>query len=471
MVPSLDSVLDSVARRAVPSPDDREDMASRAVRLQTEVRSILVSNGFDGDVSIQGSVAKDTWLRGEADLDIFAGFTPSTNRAEWVERVIPALRKGLSRFEIVERYAEHPYLEFHVDRVRVNVVPYYIVKRGEWKSATDRTPFHTEYMKSHLTPETHVQARLLKRFMKGIGVYGAEIRIGGFSGMLAETLVLNYGSFAQTLEEASHWDNKVRIQVEKSEGARSVDHSDSSLVVVDPVDPKRNLAAAVRSVRLWSLVAASRQFLQEPSIQYFYPRTPKAHSKSEFQRKLKDSEGFLATVFPHPPMVVDVLWGQLLSLEKSLVGLLQRFDFRVARSHAWSDDRKLGVVLFELETTELSTTRVHLGPPVARREESQAFLERHRSSPTTVRGPYVQDERWVVERKREFPSAAELLRRVFKDSSLGLFIPKQLQDGFRSGARAVNQQGIVKLASDCSFAETLWDFLDGRPRWLRLKHA
>ncbi|OLD05995.1 MAG: CCA-adding enzyme [Crenarchaeota archaeon 13_1_40CM_3_53_5] len=471
MAPSTNSVLEIVERRAVPGPDDRKRMDSQAANLKKELQSILISNDFDAEVSIQGSVAKDTWLRGEADLDIFAGFEPSMNRTEWVEKVIPALKKGLSRFKIVERYAEHPYLEFRSERVRVNVVPYFVVKKGEWKSATDRTPFHTEYMNSHLTPKTRAEVRFLKRFMKGIDVYGAEIRVGGFSGMLAETLVLNYGSFTETLEEASCWNGKVRILVEKLEGAESADRFDSSLVVIDPIDPERNLAAAVRSEKLWSFVAASRQLLQGPSLEYFYPRTPRTHSKSEFQRKLKDSEGFLAIVFPHPKVVVDILWGQLLSLEQSLVGLLQRFDFRIARSHTWSDDRKLGVVFLELETPELPRTRVHLGPPVARREESQTFLERHRNSKSTLRGPYVQSERWIVEKRREYPSSSELLRKAFKDSSLGLSVPKQLHNNFTSGAHIVDRDGIEKMISNRSFAEALWDFLDGRPRWLRLKYA
>jgi tRNA nucleotidyltransferase (CCA-adding enzyme) len=44
------------------------------------------------------------------------------------------------------------------------------------------------------------EVRLLKKFMKGTGVYGAEIKIGGFSGYLCELLILKYRSFAQTIE-------------------------------------------------------------------------------------------------------------------------------------------------------------------------------------------------------------------------------------------------------------------------------
>src|SRR2546425_862805 len=150
---TLQGVLAIVAKKTVPSLDDRKRMSRLSSRLESEVRTILGNYEYDAEVSIQGSVAKDTWLRGGADLDIFAAFPSSLPREEWGDRVIPELKKGLATHMPIERYAEHPYLEFHVDRVRVNVVPCYRVGRGEWKSATDRTPYHTEYMKTHLTSE------------------------------------------------------------------------------------------------------------------------------------------------------------------------------------------------------------------------------------------------------------------------------------------------------------------------------
>ena len=75
------------------------------------------------------------------------------------------------------RYSEHPYVEAFVDTIRINVVPCYDVERGNWKSAADRSPFHTEFIKESFDEEKRLETRLLKKFMKTIGVYGAEIRI------------------------------------------------------------------------------------------------------------------------------------------------------------------------------------------------------------------------------------------------------------------------------------------------------
>src|SRR5262249_49282481 len=141
----------------------------------------------------------------EGDLDVFASFPVDLEREYWESKVLPALKKRLSEYNIVERYAEHPFLELEVDQVRVNIVPCYRVEQGKWQSATDRTPFHTAYMRQHLTDRLRLDIRILKKFMKGVGVYGAEIRVGGFSGMLVETLILRYGSFLETLSHFADW--------------------------------------------------------------------------------------------------------------------------------------------------------------------------------------------------------------------------------------------------------------------------
>ncbi len=242
--------MDQIAKRVVPSEAERKRMSQLAERLKGRVQSILDEAGFGGKVSIQGSYARDTWLSGEADLDIFASFPPSMERLEWTEKVLPAIRKRIDA-KTIDRYAEHPYLEFHIEGTRVNVVPCYSVEKGQWKSATDRTPYHTEYMRKHLTKEMRLEARLLKRFMKGIRSYGAEIRVGGFSGMLVETLILHYQSFRESLIQASKWKPVISLDLEKPAGGKESRGQEfgSPLVVVDPVDPNRNLASHVFRTR------------------------------------------------------------------------------------------------------------------------------------------------------------------------------------------------------------------------------
>ncbi len=471
MLTSREAVLEQVVKRIVPTSQERGKMARLSTELREKIETILGRAGVSGSVSEQGSFARDTWLRGETDLDIFTRFSPDMERGEWEERVLPVLRKGLSRYRVTQRYAEHPFLEFYVDEIRVNVVPCYDVKKGEWKSATDRTPYHTEYMKRKLTEELRLQARLLKKFVKGIGAYGAEIRVGGFSGMLIDSLVLRCGSLLETLTQASKWAPGVLLEVEPSVGmSRKSEESkfDSDLVVIDPVDPHRNLAAAVRPVRLWNFVAAGREFLRQPGLWYFFPSKLTAKTKSQFAKRVdRLGRELIAVSFKHQTMVMDVLWGQLMKLERSFVDMMAREDFRPRRSGVWTDEKRESAILVETEEGTLPPVRTHLGPPVWKEADSRSFLDRHISARDTIRGPRVEGDRWLVEKKRQITNAEDLLKQSIRDKTFGLALPKQLEESFPRTARVLKGRGVLSLLGKNGFDKVLWEFLEAKPSWLR----
>ena len=466
----IQSILDQIAKRVAPNVDERAKMSQLAERLKGQVQNILDQAGFGGKVSIQGSYARDTWLGGEADLDIFASFPPSMERREWTEKVLPAIRMGIEA-KTIDRYAEHPYLEFHIDGVRINVVPCYSVEKGQWKSATDRTPFHTEYMREHLTPEMRLEARLLKRFLKGIRSYGAEIRVGGFSGMLVETLILHYQSFLQVLDRVSEWRPVIFLDLEKSSGSQDsrVQKFGSPLVVVDPVDPNRNLAAAIRGDKLWGFVAASRELLKNPGTWYFFAAKYKQETKAQFSKRLdRQKRDTVVILFEHARIVPDVLWGQLLKIEKSLTELMTRQDFHPVKSTIWSDERRSSAILVELDTSTLNGVQLHQGPPVSKKDDSQGFLDRHLDAKDTVRGPWIEADRWVVDRKRRILTVKQLVSVALEDSRLGLAIPEHLNRSFRQNVRVLENRKILSLLGREGFDQALSEFLVAKPPWLKI---
>ena len=146
-----------------------------------------------------GSAARSTWLAQDHDLDIFLGVTPDGDLAAALEVA------RLVAVDYEEKYAEHPYVHAWVDGFDVDLVPCYLVEDASClKSAVDRTPFHTKYVSQRIAGRED-DVLLLKQFMKGIDVYGSELKVGGFSGYLAELLVLCYGSFSGVLQAASLW--------------------------------------------------------------------------------------------------------------------------------------------------------------------------------------------------------------------------------------------------------------------------
>ena len=108
---------------------------------------------------------------------------------------------SLKKFKPYIRYSEHPFVEADIDGVGVNVVPCYDIKKGEWKSAADRSTFHTEFMSEKLTGSMKDDIRILKCFLKINGMYGAEIAKQGFSGYVCEVLVYYLGSFENVLKK------------------------------------------------------------------------------------------------------------------------------------------------------------------------------------------------------------------------------------------------------------------------------
>src|SRR5207247_9026899 len=112
------------------------------------------------------------------------------------------------------------------------------------------------------------------------------------------------------------------METGKLEGIVSAKARDSNvdLVVIDPVDPNRNLAAAVRPDKLWSFVAAGRQFLRSPGISYFFPPKFKPWTRRQFEKRIDDvGREVLAFTCSHPVLVPDVLWGQFMKLQLSLL--------------------------------------------------------------------------------------------------------------------------------------------------------
>ena len=427
-------------------------------------------------VSVEGSYARDTWLSGEADLDIFARFPPTISREEWITNILPKLRRELRDYNIIERYAEHPFLEFHVEGVRINIVPAYEVKLGKWRSATDRSAYHTEYMKKHLTTELRLQSRFLRKFMKGIRVYGAEIKIGGFSGMLAETLIVYYGSFLGVLEHAAQWSHRTVIQIENMQGKKSsseprhllAEKTDAALVVIDPIDPNRNLAAAVRPSKLWTFVEASREFLRLPGLWYFYPPSFKSKTRPQFTKKIQNTQSVIHGIwFQHPVMVVDVLWGQLMRLERSFVRTLARNDFQVRRSEIWSDEQTQSAIILELGNDLLPPVVRRIGPPISNKNGSEAFLRRHLSATDTARGPWVQDDHWTVDKYRRLFRLQDLIAIMIRDQSYGLIVPSELKKTFSKTWKLRTSKELVAETRRKDFNQAFWEFLEAKPSWLK----
>src|SRR5919108_5988838 len=214
LLTNINSVISQAIQLCQPSPKDVQrltEIADEAMKLVRQYSSPMIT-----DVVFGGSFAKGTWLKREdghnksgnsdecADIDIFIKINASLQDEEFDELAKKIGKQSLRKYNPRLRYSSHPYVEAYVKGIRVNVVPCYDVEKGKWKSAADRSPFHTQYIIDNLDEQTRNQVRLLKKFLKGCGVYGAEIATSGFSGYVAEILILKYGCFKSVLQALSN---------------------------------------------------------------------------------------------------------------------------------------------------------------------------------------------------------------------------------------------------------------------------
>jgi tRNA nucleotidyltransferase (CCA-adding enzyme) len=382
-------------------------------------------------------------------------------------------REATKGSEQVERFAEHPYLEAFVDGTRVNVVPCYAVRLGKWLSATDRTPFHTDYINEHFDARMRSEVRLLKKFMKGIGVYGAEIKVGGFSGYLCELLILHHKSFLETVGAFAQHKQRMVFDTEGFYMNRQNEIDllfDEPLVVVDPVDKARNVASAVRKQNLYTFIAAAQAFVKKPSLNYFYPPATVPLTVNKMRQELKKrSRGpaIVLVTFGKVGAVPDILWGQLYKSLRSLHKLVELSDFSLLRDFAWSDEKALNVFGFELEHCCIPQVRKHLGPPLEKGSECEKFLLKHQNAVGTVAGPYVEDGRWVVEVQRKCTDACTLLRERLKDGGKNAGVAEGISHVLKKGFKVfVNEEIVEVYGKNREFAAFLSEFLSGRPKWL-----
>jgi tRNA nucleotidyltransferase (CCA-adding enzyme) len=468
---SIDDMLREVLARVEPSEEERRGVHSFAEALTEELNRRLSEAGVEGSAQIHGSVAKDTWLSGDRDLDIFIVLRRTYTR-EVFPRILDIVKKFVGT-GWVEAYAEHPYIQAQMNGFKVDFVPCFEMDAaGKPLSATDRTPLHTTFVRERLKGEARREVLLLKQFMHGIGTYGAEVKVGGFSGYLCELLAIYCGSFLGTLRAAAKWKKETTLDITGHYRGREGDLKKlfrENLIVVDPVDERRNVASAVTESKLWLCAAASRAFLKEPSLGFFFPPETATYSEEELRRVLKEcgSDLVFLLLSTGRQRVPDVLWGQLYRAEKALRALLEEHDFGVMRTAVWSDEKTSHILLFELEQGILPRVKLHRGPPVEMEEMSERFLRKYRESGSAVTGPWVEGDRWWVEVEREYVEAKMLLEdKLREERGVPVGVPRSMADDIAGFSCQVNDE-ITDLYRELpDFDIFLTDFLRGRQKWL-----
>ena len=368
---STEKVIQKISESSAPSKSGQKKLAKISNDIKNEILNFKDKRILK--VTLGGSFAKGTWLDNDTDIDFFVMIEQTVDRKEFEELGKKIGYHALKKYKPYLRYSEHPYVEGKVDGIRVNIVPCYKVEKNRWKSAADRSPYHTDFMQKMLNEFLKSQVRVLKLFLKSIGTYGSQISISGFSGYVTEVLILKYGSFRNVLQTFAELVPNYVVSIDTPDET-IISKFKSPIIIIDPIDANRNLGAAISADCVAKFVLASRHFLKDPSLEFFkVSHKPNAKTISQIKSNL------LVVEFKIQRRSPDIIWGQLKRKLASISKQLENARFEIIKTFCFTDEQERAAFIFMSEVAKLPKLTVNDGPEIFLGAETDAFIKKRKS--------------------------------------------------------------------------------------------
>ncbi|ABR56832.1 tRNA cytidylyltransferase [Methanococcus aeolicus Nankai-3] len=385
----LNTVLNEVLQDIIDYKDGQE-LNGFSKKLINELFGQLKKRNFIPpviDIIQVGSTARNTHLKNDYDIDIFVRFEKGTDKELLKNIVLECGKTVIQKLggKCWVEYAEHPYLSAKVDKYDIDIVPCYKLEWGDKIiSAVDRTPLHNEFLINKLKTKYNIELiqdiKLLKKFLKGIGVYGSDLKTKGFSGYLCELLIIYYGGFINLLKESQYWKLGQKIILPDiyklynlKDDYEFIDIPNQPLIVYDPTDINRNVAAALGNENFCKFLYYSNLFLKNPSKDYFYDYDAKV-AKNINNRDMGE---LLTLVINRPKNIVeDVIYPQMEKLQNSINVILKEHDFKYIRYGNYADENYC-YLSWEFTVYMLPNVHVKVGPPVYYGNRAYQFAEKY----------------------------------------------------------------------------------------------
>lgn len=407
--------------------------------------SSYIEREHDLEVHFAGSASRKTCMKGDKDLDIFVLFPEDTSRKELEEKGINIGKDVFNKFEgeYHVEYAEHPYTKGHIEGKEVEIVPCYDVPADRIKSSVDRTPHHSKWSKNNLDEEQRKDVVVLKKFLTAKGLYGSSLKVRGFSGYLCEILIREYGGFEELLEKASEWPEKRIIDPENHHEDQLPQKlknkfSEDNLVVIDPVDPERNVAAVMSRENYARFICESISFLDNLGMQHF-EKTKNDYTQLQIKNELDWRRHFMVIQFNSVDQVDDIVYPQIRKTVRRLEQLLDKEGFTVYSSGFHVGDE----IRIYLETEgSLPDINMIKGPKLFHgKDHVRQFRQKYDNT-------FVEEDRLVAKTEREYSRPKEVIQDLPDE-------PEKLQqEGF--------PDSIARKMSERKYVDPILD----NPKWL-----
>src|SRR3989338_2782927 len=279
---------------------------------------------------VGGSGAKDTWLAGNADIDVFVRYDHSFSLrsgelADLLEKVLAKMFSGCTKERV---HGSRDYFKFEYGVLSFEVVPILnISTAGDAVNITDVSPLHTKWVNKN-GEGLKDEIRLAKKFCKGKNV-------------LFEL-------------------NKSKLQ--------------SAVIVIDPVDKVRNASAALGVEKCKIFQQKAKEYLLKPEENFFVVQkvTFEGLQKEAILQKLAlvyiECEGQEGKE--------DVVGTKLLKVFEFLREELGKFIV-VKSGWQWRMGER-GIFYFLLKLNKIDDEEIIKGPPLRLASFVLEFKKKHR---------------------------------------------------------------------------------------------
>ena len=358
----------SVLKEIKPTQKEERELSSLVKQV---TKNIVVKDAIP---ILGGSGAKGTWLRNTHDIDIYVKFKYASykDKSDQLADILhQALKKKFSR--IVRLHGSRDYFQIKHHHRMLEIVPILDIKTPQQaQNTTDFSHLHVHYVLQHIKKRRKLadEIRLTKQFAKANHVYGAESYIKGFSGYVLELLTIHYGSFMEFMKAAARW--KPHTIIGSSKAAKKLNPSKCSLlIVIDPVQPDRNAAAALSEEKFYDFIMAARAFLKHLSLSFFKEK----HINPEQLHRL----GTLIQLDVAPlPGNRDIAGAKLLKAFTFIREQIKHYGFTlIAAKWSFNPAKKTAVWYYVLDKHELPPMKKIAGPPSNNTKAVNAFKKEH----------------------------------------------------------------------------------------------
>lgn len=415
----INSIIEDVKSRVRPDNSILKNVDLVVKKINDAIKEL----GIDAKCMKGGSIAKNTFLKHDHDVDLFVRFAlkyPDEKLSDMLQEVLKKAFTKNSIRKIRRIHGSRDYYQFALMGIDYEIIPVLKIHKSnlhESKNITDFSPLHVEWTGSKIMthPELADEIRVAKQFCKANGVYGAESYINGFSGHIVDILVIHYGSFLSlvkkfaSIEEISlqkpiiiDTDNLLRDPIKQLNKSKI-----TPLIIIDPIQSERNAAAALSKEKLMMFIDSCKRFLDSPSEDFFKIKRFNLEKKiSELKRSIKKSKIIVIKISTLDGSK-DIVGTKVYKVYEELIKQLLLNDFKVLDS-AWDFDfeKRNSFIIYVFEKGRLSDSVERQGPPLSAKGDVQKFMEKHKT--TKVKG-----NRIYATVKRKYVTPEKLLKDLF----------------------------------------------------------